>query len=176
MLLDPVGPRDDPRARRLADVRARLDPPEDAGGRGVERLDRGAPRRAGRQGDDAIGPFTEGGAEGGRRTATGSGRAIARFFGNSSPNSICTRVEKTRAAIVPIAIRMRCGADRASFVVSDRGGVMPGGKLPEGTLPESGPPPEGGYGWFLVRAMAEHLDYRRSARTNLTRFEVVLEE
>lgn len=76
----------------------------------------------------------------------------------------------------PIAIRMRCGADRASFVVSDRGGVMPGGKLPEGTLPESGPPPEGGYGWFLVRAMAEHLDYRRSARTNLTRFEVVLEE
>ena len=76
----------------------------------------------------------------------------------------------------PIAIRMRCGADRASFVVSDSGGVMPGGKLPEGTLPESGPPPEGGYGWFLVRAMAEHLDYRRSARTNLTRFEVVLEE
>lgn len=76
----------------------------------------------------------------------------------------------------PIAIRMRCGDDRACFVVSDRGVVMPGGTLPDGTLPESGPPPEGGYGWFLVRSMAEHLDYRRSARTNLTRFEVVLGE
>lgn len=76
----------------------------------------------------------------------------------------------------PIAIRMRCGGDRACFVVSDRGVVMPGGDLPEGMLPEDGLLPEGGYGWFLVRSMAECLAYQRRARTNLTSFEVMLAE
>ncbi len=37
------------------------------------------------------------------RTATGSGRAIARFFGNSSPNTICTTVDSSSASTVPIA-------------------------------------------------------------------------
>ena len=35
--------------------------------------------------------------------ATGSGRAIARFFGNSSPNTICTTVENSSASTVPTA-------------------------------------------------------------------------
>lgn len=35
--------------------------------------------------------------------ATGSGRAIARFLGNSSPNTIWTTVENSSAVTVPIA-------------------------------------------------------------------------
>ena len=35
--------------------------------------------------------------------ATGSGRAIARFFGNSSPNTICTTVANSSASTVPTA-------------------------------------------------------------------------
>ena len=35
--------------------------------------------------------------------ATGSGRAMARFFGNSSPKTICTTVANSSAATVPIA-------------------------------------------------------------------------
>ena len=42
-------------------------------------------------------------------SATGSGRAIARFFGNSSPNTICTTVENTSASTVPIAMPTAVG-------------------------------------------------------------------
>ena len=37
------------------------------------------------------------------RRAIGSGMAIARFFGNSSPNSICTTVQKISDTAVPTA-------------------------------------------------------------------------
>ncbi|MEH3066958.1 MAG: hypothetical protein PGN15_02540 [Aeromicrobium erythreum] len=41
--------------------------------------------------------------------ATGSGRAIARFFGNSSPKSICTNVAKTSASTVPMPMPTAVG-------------------------------------------------------------------
>ena len=41
--------------------------------------------------------------------ARGSGRAIARFFGTSSPNSICTSVDSARASTVPTAIPTATG-------------------------------------------------------------------
>ena len=43
--------------------------------------------------------------------ATGSGRAMARFFGNSSPNSICTNVEKVRATRVPMVMPTAGGTE-----------------------------------------------------------------
>ena len=44
-----------------------------------------------------------------RRNAVDSGRAIARFFGNSSPNSICTNVENSNASTVPTAMPAAAG-------------------------------------------------------------------
>ncbi len=44
-------------------------------------------------------------------SATGSGRAIARFFGNSSPSTICRPVASTSAATVPMPTPTACGTE-----------------------------------------------------------------
>ena len=41
--------------------------------------------------------------------ASGSGRAIATFLGNSSPKSICTTVEKAMATTAPSPTEMNVG-------------------------------------------------------------------
>ena len=56
--------------------------------------------------------------------ATGSGRAMARFFGNSSPKSICTSVENTIAKTAPIAMPTPVGtfdtAEQHSDALADQ--------------------------------------------------------
>lgn len=57
-------------------------------------------------------------------------------------------------------------------LVRDRGRPMPGGDLPEGRLPAIRPhdPPEGGFGWHLIRSLACDLRYRRAGGRNHLRF------
>ena len=47
---------------------------------------------------------------------------------------------------------------------------LPGLRLPEGTAPPAVTPreslPEGGFGWFLIRALTERLDYARADGEN----------
>lgn len=55
----------------------------------------------------------------------------------------------------------------------DTGDPMPGGVLPEGLLPATDGSlsslPEGGFGWFLLRNLAQDLSYERNADTNRIR-------
>ncbi|GGH62209.1 ATP-binding protein [Frigidibacter albus] len=63
--------------------------------------------------------------------------------------------------------------------VSDQGRAMPGGVLPD---PARMPPglaiedlPEGGFGWRMVRDLAQDLHYRRHRGSNILRFRMALD-
>lgn len=57
--------------------------------------------------------------------------------------------------------------------VTDHGDPMPNGEIPEGNLPNLDVAlddlPEGGFGWFLIRAQTDHLSYQRMVFGNCTR-------
>ena len=78
-----------------------------------------------------------------------------------------------------IELRLRSEARRLFCTILDFGAPMPQGLLPTG-LPQSvggdQPPAEGGYGWFLIRAMAKNLLYRRIGSRNHLSFEVKIEQ
>ncbi len=56
----------------------------------------------------------------------------------------------------------------------DNGVAMPGYALPDGEPPGLGATiddlPEGGFGWHLIRALVQDIDYRRDAGWNCLRF------
>lgn len=56
--------------------------------------------------------------------------------------------------------------------IRDDGHPMPGGTPPAGTLEpiDADDPPEGGFGWFLIRAMVRDLTYSREGRENVLAF------
>ena len=77
-----------------------------------------------------------------------------------------------------IELRMARAGTWLRVDVRDYGTEMPDGKLPGGSLPgtESGldGPPEGGFGWFLIRAFARDLHYQRVEGANRLTFSVPL--
>lgn len=60
--------------------------------------------------------------------------------------------------------------------ICDHGAGMPGGILPAGAQTSlTGPTdalPEGGFGWFLIRKLAEAIDYRRTGDQNQLTFRI----
>jgi serine/threonine-protein kinase RsbW len=60
--------------------------------------------------------------------------------------------------------------------VRDNGAPMPKGVLPEGKLAEPSSNledlPEGGFGWFMIRSLAQDLSYARRAEWNELRFRI----
>ena len=79
----------------------------------------------------------------------------------------------------PGTIRIRLWRSGTSVAVEviDRGLPMPGLDLPEGRAPVPPAPadlprdlPEGSYGWYLIRALTDWLDYARIGDTNRLRF------
>ncbi len=63
------------------------------------------------------------------------------------------------------------------FDVIDEGHPMPGYCLPEGCCPHHDGidvqgPAEGGYGWFLIRTLADRIEYARRGGCNRLRFEM----
>ncbi len=51
--------------------------------------------------------------------------------------------------------------------IRDHGAPMPGLELPPGRPVEcGGEPPEGGFGWFMIRSLARNLRYCRGGRWN----------
>ncbi|HDR27189.1 ATP-binding protein [Rhodovulum sp.] len=80
----------------------------------------------------------------------------------------------------PIELRLvHCGT-KLKVDLRDYGDPMPAGVLPGGALPDYGGsgdgPPEGGFGWFLIRALARDLSYIRENGQNRLRFLVPLAE
>lgn len=62
--------------------------------------------------------------------------------------------------------------------LADNGAPMPGGAPPEGKAAVIGHQleklPEGGFGWFLIRSMADQLTYRREEGCNRLSFRLLL--
>lgn len=58
--------------------------------------------------------------------------------------------------------------------IEDRGRPLPGAALPAGLLPTIGDAdlPEGGFGWFLIRALGSSIRYRRAGGVNRLRFRI----
>ncbi|HMO06518.1 MAG TPA: ATP-binding protein [Paracoccaceae bacterium] len=76
----------------------------------------------------------------------------------------------------PGPIEVQLLPDRGGFacIVRDRGTAMPGGTLPAGLPPSpDGPnPPEGGFGWHLIRSLVQDLSYVRDAAGNKLTFRI----
>lgn len=69
-----------------------------------------------------------------------------------------------------IAVRLRFDLRGMRAHFTDRGEPMPGGVLPQGRAADldvaSEDLPEGGFGWFLIHALSEDMDYRREDGVN----------
>lgn len=77
-----------------------------------------------------------------------------------------------------IEVEVQRGADQLRFHISDRGLPMPGAEPPAGRLPDMGAfedLPEGGFGWFLIRSLAQDLAYQRIGERNLLSFGVLVD-
>ncbi len=70
----------------------------------------------------------------------------------------------------PVSLLACHDGDGLRVVLRDRGRALPGNRLPDGTLPTLDTPshalPEGGFGWFLIRDLADRVDYARAGGTN----------
>ncbi len=72
-----------------------------------------------------------------------------------------------------ITITLQPGPHGLLVTVEDRGRAFPREELPEGLLPTISAErelPEGGFGWFLIRAMVRDLSYRRIRSENRVSF------
>ncbi|MEQ6249773.1 ATP-binding protein [Sulfitobacter sp. HNIBRBA3233] len=69
-----------------------------------------------------------------------------------------------------ITVRGTLGPDAVELVLTDAGLAMPGHRLPAGTMPKVDVPtaqlPEGGFGWSMIRELAEQVSYERIAGQN----------
>ncbi len=77
-----------------------------------------------------------------------------------------------------IELSMRRHRSKLTFMIRDEGHPMPGGGAPGGQ-PQAldvsvDNLPEGGFGWFLIRALTQDLRYRRDGDRNELRFEIPL--
>ena len=72
-----------------------------------------------------------------------------------------------------IVVDVQRGPDQLRFHITDTGLPMPSAEPPHGHLAEVGTIedlPEGGFGWFLIRTLAQDLTYRREGEHNLLTF------
>lgn len=69
-----------------------------------------------------------------------------------------------------IEMQLEFGATHLSARFTDYGLPMPGGTPPSGTPADLDVPlqdlPEGGFGWFLIRSLADRLEYSQEDGTN----------
>ena len=65
-----------------------------------------------------------------------------------------------------IALRIEVTDARLNVRVRDWGHPLPNRRLPKGQSPDPKRFPEGGYGWFLIRTLADDCSYDRNAGAN----------
>jgi serine/threonine-protein kinase RsbW len=73
-----------------------------------------------------------------------------------------------------IDLRLGLLPDSLLCMVRDGGRPMPDERLPGGALPvfAADDPPEGGFGWYMIRSLSQDLRYRRAGGRNHLRFRV----
>lgn len=74
-----------------------------------------------------------------------------------------------------IEVEVWRGDGALRFHIRDSGLPMPNATLPSGLLPPLGALedlPEGGFGWFLIRSLAQDLAYRREGGQNRLSFDL----
>ena len=73
-----------------------------------------------------------------------------------------------------IELRIKAQSGGVICDISDQGVPMPGGRLPRGKTARADATvdtlPEGGFGWFLIHALAKDLTYRRDGPHNRLHF------
>ena len=73
----------------------------------------------------------------------------------------------------PCPVHLACErqAGGVSICIVDEGAEMPEGQLPMGLAPDVDVDlmdlPEGGFGWFLIRDLAQDVEYRRAGAQNV---------
>lgn len=77
-----------------------------------------------------------------------------------------------------IEVHLRLSDQVLDFRITDWGRPMPGEKLPDGDLPDNTAETqsEGGYGWFLIRSLAQDLGYQRSGASNVLTFSISVKQ
>ncbi|MEM9708280.1 MAG: ATP-binding protein [Pseudomonadota bacterium] len=77
-------------------------------------------------------------------------------------------------------LRLSAGPETIAVDVRDRGAPMPGGMAPAGKRPDVNVDladlPEGGFGWYLIREIAQDLHYARENGENHLAFWLPLAE
>lgn len=78
----------------------------------------------------------------------------------------------------PITLTLRRTADALDCAIEDSGGALPGGTLPDGRMQPVADRPadlaEGGWGWALIRALAQDIHYHREGGRNRLAFRILL--
>ncbi|MDA7423575.1 ATP-binding protein [Thalassococcus lentus] len=79
----------------------------------------------------------------------------------------------------PVALKLVFSPVLLTAEMTDWGLPMPNLTLPEGAAPEIGETaedqPEGGFGWHLIKALTEQLEYKRQDSTNKLLFSVKID-
>ena len=79
-------------------------------------------------------------------------------------NNIVEHAYHRQPGTVSLALWNQNG--RVHVVFEDQGIEMPEGCLPQGAMPPATSLPEGGFGWYLIRAFSQRVTYRRIAGRN----------
>ena len=90
-------------------------------------------------------------------------------------NNVSEHAYADAAGHVAVTVALHSGTLLCEVV--DEGAAMPGGILPEGRLPDmvtDGSPPEGGFGWHLIRSLTRDLAYQRRRGSNRLTFSISL--
>ncbi len=105
------------------------------------------------------------------RSLPEEGRGTAEIVLAEALNNVVEHAYARHAGDIEITLRLS-GSELFCKIV-DTGLPMPDGSLPAGVLnrlAEGAPPPEGGFGWFLIRTLSRDLEYRRVGACNLLSF------
>ncbi len=98
-------------------------------------------------------------------------RGTAEIVMAEALNNIVEHAYAAQSGSIEISVDL--GQDGLECTIADHGTPMPNHQLPKGdaydleTMDEL---PEGGFGWFLIRALAQDLQYSRFQDQNFLRF------
>ncbi|MDB5660975.1 MAG: putative anti-sigma regulatory factor, serine/threonine protein kinase [Cypionkella sp.] len=105
------------------------------------------------------------------RSLPEDGRGNAEIVLAEALNNIVEHAYAGRQGEIEISLHLR--QNELLCQISDTGLPMPGGTIPTGSLAASGEsvnPPEGGFGWHLIRCLSKDLAYQRIGGRNLLSF------